>query len=198
MHSKFFYWHYVPKWIPGGEICLKLQGIPTHLITRVPTPEQKDQKSLIIQSPVSQGARSHRELTATAVYHEGLLCHTDVETSSRQSAGPEEPLGPNATQETSEATPSEQPAEQSIEDEADEKEANQANQELKHKLDQSEEQSEETAEEPQQEEEAAEEQEEAQEEFSDSLEPEDSEQVETFFSTMSHRYDYATQQDHIL
>lgn len=54
------------------------------------------------------------------------------------------------------------------------------------------------AERPEQEEEVTELQDEAQEEFSDSLEPEDSEQVETFFSTMSHRYDYATQQGHIL
>lgn len=198
VHSKFFYWHYVPKLIPGGEIWLKLQEMPTHLMTRVLTLEQKDQKSLIIQSPVSQGARPHPELTATAIYHEGLLCHTDVETSSRQSAGPEEPLDPNATQETSETTPSEQPAERSLEDEADGSEEKETNQELKHKLDQSEEHSEETADQPQQKEEAVEEQEEAQEEFSDSLEPEDSEQVETFFSTMSHRYDYATQQDHIL
>lgn len=113
---------------------------------------------------------------------------SDVETSSRQSAGPEEPLDPNATQETSETTPSEQPADRSLEDEADGSEEKETNQELKHKLDQSEEHSEETADQPQQKEEAVEEQEEAQEEFSDSLEPEDSEQVETFFSTMSHRF----------
>lgn len=121
-----------------------------------------------------------------------------METSSRQSAGPEEPLDPNATQETTETKPSEQPANLNIEHEAGGSSDKETNQELKHKLDQSEEQSEETAALPKEEEEAVEEQEEAQEEFSDSLEPEDSEQVETFFSTMSHRYDYATQQDHIL
>lgn len=119
------------------------------------------------------------------------MCHTDVDASSRQSAGPEEPLDPNATQETTETK-------LSIEDEAGGSSDKETNQELKHKLDQSEEHSEEMAELPEQEAEAVEEQEEAQEEFSDSLEPEDSEQVETFFSTMSHRYDYATQQDHIL
>lgn len=32
----------------------------------------------------------------------------------------------------------------------------------------------------------------------DSSEPEDTEQVETFFSTMSHRYENATQEGHIL
>lgn len=32
----------------------------------------------------------------------------------------------------------------------------------------------------------------------DSLEPEDTEHVETFFSTMSHRYENATQEGHIL
>lgn len=127
------------------------------------------------------------------------MCHTDVETSSRQSAGPEEPLDPNATQEVTETEVSEQPAQLSIEHEAGAANDKETNQELKHKLDQSNEHSDEMAELPEQEEEAAvEEQEEAQEEFSDSLEPEESEQVETFFSTMSHRYDYATQQDHIL
>lgn len=126
------------------------------------------------------------------------MCHTDAEASSRQSAGPEEPLDPNAVQESTEAKLSEQPGKPSIEDKADGSSDQETNQELKHKLDQSEEHVEDMAELPGQEEEAVEEQEEAQEEFSDSLEPEDSEQVETFFSTMSHRYDYATQQDHIL
>lgn len=126
------------------------------------------------------------------------MCHTDVETSSRQSVGPEEPLDPNTTQESTETKLSEQPAKPSIEDEAGGSNDKETNQELKHTLDQSEEHSKEMVELPEQEEEAVEEQEEAQEEFSDSLEPEDSEQVETFFSTMSHRYDYATQQDHIL
>lgn len=51
---------------------------------------------------------------------------------------------------------------------------------------------------PQHQQEAVPDQEEAQEEFSDSLEPEDTEHVETFFSTMSHRYEHATQQGHIL
>lgn len=52
---------------------------------------------------------------------------------------------------------------------------------------------------PQQE--AVPDQEEAQHEcetYRDSVEPEDTEQVETFFSTMSHRYENATQEGHIL
>lgn len=91
-----------------------------------------------------------------------------------------------------------QPAEGSDENEADDQK--ETNQELKHKLDQSEEHndSKEMTVQPQHQQEAVPDQEEAQEEFSDSLEPEDTEHVETFFSTMSHRYEHATQQGHIL
>lgn len=126
------------------------------------------------------------------------LCHTDISASNRQSTSYEEPVDPNPTQETSEIKHYNQPAEGSDENEADDQK--ETNQELKHKLDQSEEHedSKELTVQPQHQQEAVPDQEEAQEEFSDSLEPEDTEHVETFFSTMSHRYEHATQQGHIL
>lgn len=77
--------------------------------------------------------------------------------------------------------------------EADDK---QTNEEQKHKVDQSLE--EETCTDTvHQEQEAAPDQREC-ETCTDPAEPEDTEQVETFFSTMSHRYENATQEGHIL
>lgn len=74
----------------------------------------------------------------------------------------------------------------------------QTNQEQKHKVDQSlEEESRTNAVQHHQEQEVAPDQHEC-ETCSDPAEPEDTEQVETFFSSMSHRYENATQEGHIL
>lgn len=79
--------------------------------------------------------------------------------------------------------------------EADVKETNQGQ---KHKVDQSlEEETCTHAVQHHQEQEAAPDQREC-ETCTDPAEPEDTEQVETFFSTMSHRYENATQEGHIL
>lgn len=79
--------------------------------------------------------------------------------------------------------------------EADEK---QTNQEQKHKVDQSlEEETCTAAVQHHQDQEAAPDQRECGT-CTDPAEPEDTEQVETFFSTMSHRYENATQEGHIL
>lgn len=78
--------------------------------------------------------------------------------------------------------------------EADDK---QTNQEQKHKVDPILEEETTDAVQHHQEQEAAPEQREC-ETCSDPAEPEDTEQVETFFSTMSHRYENATQEGHIL
>uniref|UniRef100_A0A8C4H8P2 Pleckstrin homology domain-containing family A member 8 n=1 Tax=Dicentrarchus labrax TaxID=13489 RepID=A0A8C4H8P2_DICLA len=108
----------------------------------------------------------------------------------------EEPVDPSlhTTQNTSEIEHYDQPAEGDEENEAgDQKEAKQ---EQKHKLDQSQEHDNNNKEvnavdQPQHQQEAVPDQEEAQHEGEtsrDSTEPEDTEQVETFFSTMSHRF----------
>lgn len=77
--------------------------------------------------------------------------------------------------------------------EADDK---QTNQEQKHEVDQSlEEETCTDAVQHHQEQEAAPDRHECE---TDPAEPEDTEQVETFFSTMSHRYENATQEGHIL
>lgn len=74
----------------------------------------------------------------------------------------------------------------------------QSDQEQKHKVVQSQEEENCTdAVQRHQEQEAAADQREC-ETCTDSPEPEDTEQVETFFSTMSHRYENATQEGHIL
>lgn len=79
--------------------------------------------------------------------------------------------------------------------EADDKETNEGQ---KHKVDQSlEEETCTDAVQHHQEQEAAPDQREC-ETCTDPAEPEDTEQVETFFSTMSHRYENATQEGHIL
>lgn len=81
---------------------------------------------------------------------------------------------------------------------AEEADVKQSDQEQKHKMVQSQEEENCTdAVQHHQEHEAAADQREC-ETCTDSSEPEDTEQVETFFSTMSHRYENATQEGHIL
>lgn len=133
------------------------------------------------------------------------LCHTGIDATNGKSSGHEEPVDPNlhTTQDTSEIKHYDQPAEGNDENEADDQK--ETKQEQKHKLDQSQEHEndEEMAAtvQPQHQQEAVPDQEEARHESetcSDSVEPEDTEQVETFFSTMSHRYENAIQEGHIL
>ncbi|XP_035527742.1 pleckstrin homology domain-containing family A member 8 [Morone saxatilis] len=121
---------------------------------------------------------------------------SDIDAANGNSSVHEEPVEPSlhTTQNTSEIEHYDQPAEGDEENEAgDQKEAKQ---EQKHKLDQSQEHDNNNKEvkavdQPQHQQEAVPDQEEAQHEgetFRDSTEPEDTEQVETFFSTMSHRF----------
>lgn len=130
---------------------------------------------------------------------------TDSDAGNGKSSGQEEPVDPNLhpTQNTSEIKPCDQPAEGSDENEADNQK--ETKQEQKHKPDQSQEQEKDrevaAAAPPQPQQEAVPDQEEAQGEGDtcrDSEQPEDTEQVETFFSTMSHRYENAIQEGHIL
>lgn len=138
-----------------------------------------------------------------------LLFLTDIEAADDNSPVHEEPVDPSlhTTQNTSDTDTEhyEQPAEGDEEKEADDPE--ETKQEQKHRLDQSQEECDNNSTEvnaavqPQHEQEAVPDQEEAQHEGEtcrDSPEPEDTEQVETFFSTMSHRYENATQEGHIL
>ncbi|XP_051261757.1 pleckstrin homology domain-containing family A member 8 isoform X2 [Dicentrarchus labrax] len=121
---------------------------------------------------------------------------SDIDAANGNSSVHEEPVDPSlhTTQNTSEIEHYDQPAEGDEENEAgDQKEAKQ---EQKHKLDQSQEHDNNNKEvnavdQPQHQQEAVPDQEEAQHEGEtsrDSTEPEDTEQVETFFSTMSHRF----------
>uniref|UniRef100_A0A3Q3VZT8 Pleckstrin homology domain-containing family A member 8 n=1 Tax=Mola mola TaxID=94237 RepID=A0A3Q3VZT8_MOLML len=124
------------------------------------------------------------------------VCYSSyIDATDGKSSSHKEPVDPNldAAQNTSEIKHCDQPAEGNDENQAsDQKETKQ---EQKHKLDRSEEH--ENSEEksvpvqPQHEQEAAPDQEETLHEcetFIDSVEPEDIEQVETFFSTMTHRF----------
>lgn len=132
-----------------------------------------------------------------------LLCHSDINAANGNNSVPEERVDPtlHTTQNTSEIEHYDQPEEGDEENEADDqKETKQ-----EHKLDQSQEHDnnnkEVNAVQPQHQEEAVPDQEEALDEGEtsrDPTEPEDTEQVETFFSTMSHRYENATQEGHIL
>lgn len=132
------------------------------------------------------------------------MCHTDTDAANGNSSVHEEPSDPNlhTTQNTSEIEHYNQPAEGDEENEGDDQK--ETKQEQKHRLDQSEEydnNNKEVNATVQHQQEAVPDQEEAHHEGEmcrDSTEPEDTEQVETFFSTMSHRYENATQEGHIL
>lgn len=121
-----------------------------------------------------------------------MCCATATEVTNSESTTHEDLVDPNAhlAQDAPEPTQSDTSA-----SEADE---NQTNQERKHKADQSQEEENcSDAVQHLQEQEAAPGRLEC-ETYTDSAEPEDTEQVETFFSTMSHRYENATQEGHIL
>lgn len=120
---------------------------------------------------------------------------SDIDAANGNSSVHEEAVDPalNATQNTSEIEHYDQPAEGDEENEADDQK--ETEQEQKHKVDQSQEHDnnnkEANAVQPQHQQEAVPDQGEAQHEGDtsrDSTESEDTEQVETFFSTMSHRF----------
>lgn len=131
---------------------------------------------------------------------------SDFEASDGNSSVHEEQADttPHTTQNSSETEHYDQPPEGDEEDEGDDEK--ETTQEQKHKVDQSEEHDNNnkevsSAQSPQQQQETVTDQDQAQHEDDasrDSPEPEDTEQVETFFSTMSHRYENATQEGHIL
>lgn len=133
-------------------------------------------------------------------------CVTDIDAANSISSVPEGGVDPqlHTTQNTSEIEPYDQPAEVDEENEADDQK--ETKQEQKHRVDQNQGEQDHNNEEanvvqPWHQQEAVPDQEEAQQEGQtsrDSTEPEDTEQVETFFSTMSHRYENATQEGHIL
>lgn len=132
------------------------------------------------------------------------LCHTDTDAANGNSSVPEEGVEPpsDTTQNTSEIEHYNQPAE-GEDEESEAFDETETKEEQKHNVDQSEEERDNNSKEavqPQHQQEAVPDQEEAQQEGDasrDSAE-EDTEQVETFFSTMSHRYENATQEGHIL
>ncbi|GAA6227133.1 pleckstrin homology domain-containing family A member 8 [Lates japonicus] len=121
---------------------------------------------------------------------------SDTEASNGNSSIHEERADPtlHTTQNSSETEHYEQPAEGDEEDEADDQ--RETKQEQKHKVDQSQEEHDNNKKEvdavqPQHQREAVADRDEARHEDEtsrDSTEPEDTEQVETFFSTMSHRF----------
>ncbi|XP_078109269.1 pleckstrin homology domain-containing family A member 8 isoform X2 [Sander vitreus] len=121
---------------------------------------------------------------------------SDIDAANSISSVPEGGVDPqlHTTQNTSEIEPYDQPAEGDEENEADDQK--ETKQEQKHKVDQNQGEQdhnnkEANAVQPRHQQEAVPDQEEAQQEgqtSSDSTEPEDTEQVETFFSTMSHRF----------
>ena len=134
-----------------------------------------------------------------------MSIYTDNEASNGKSSVHEDQIDPTlpATQNTSENEHCDQPAEGDEENEADDQK--ETEQEQKHKVDQSQKRDnsdkEVNAVHSQQQQQADTDQDERQHEGEtsrDSAGPEDTEQVETFFSTMSHRYENATQEGHIL
>lgn len=136
-----------------------------------------------------------------------FFCLSTAENEAADGSSPvhEEQSDPSldTTQNVSETEHYEQPAEGDEESEEDDKEEDEKEQ--KHKLDQSQEHDNNNKEvDPVQSEHQHEtvlEEDEAQQEGEtsrDLTEQEDTEQVDTFFSTMSHRYENATQEGHIL
>ncbi|TMS11186.1 pleckstrin homology domain-containing family A member 8 [Larimichthys crocea] len=120
-------------------------------------------------------------------------CPSDIDAANGNSAVYEEPVDPtlHTTQNTSEIEHYDQPAEGDEENEAGDQ--RETKQEQKHKVDQSQEHDNNNKEasaavQPQHEQKAVQDQEEAQHQGETSTEAEDTEQVETFFSTMSHRF----------
>ncbi|XP_031154863.1 pleckstrin homology domain-containing family A member 8 [Sander lucioperca] len=121
---------------------------------------------------------------------------SDIDAANSISSVPEGGVDPqlHTTQNTSEIEPYDQPAEVDEENEADDQK--ETKQEQKHRVDQNQGEQDHNNEEanvvqPWHQQEAVPDQEEAQQEGQtsrDSTEPEDTEQVETFFSTMSHRF----------
>nr|XP_046254414.1 pleckstrin homology domain-containing family A member 8 [Scatophagus argus] len=119
---------------------------------------------------------------------------SDTDETNGKSAAHEEPVDPTShtTQKTSEIEQYNQPAEGVQENEVDDQK--ETEEEQKHRLDQSQEQDNNNKEAvvlPQHQQEAFPDQEKGQPEgetCTDSTEPEDTEQVDTFFSTMSHRF----------
>lgn len=133
------------------------------------------------------------------------MYHTDIEASNGNCSVQEERVDRtlHTTQNTSEIEHYVQPAEGDEENEADNQKETKEDQ--KHKVDQSQEYDNISKEanpvRPQHQQEAVTDQEYPKHEVEtsrDSTEPQDTEQVETFFSTMSHRYENATQEGNIL
>lgn len=117
---------------------------------------------------------------------------TATEVTNSESTTQEDPGDPHAH------TVQDAPESKHYDTSAGEADDKQADEEQKHNVVQSqEEESCSDAVQQHQEQEAAGDQREC-ETCTDSPEPEDTEQVETFFSTMSHRYENATQEGHIL
>lgn len=128
---------------------------------------------------------------------------SDIDAANGNSSVQEQGVNPalHTTQNAPEIEHYDQPAEENESDEQEE-----TKQEQKHKVNQIQEEQDNNNKEvdavqPQHQQEVVPDQEEAQSEGEtsrDLAEPEDTEQVETFFSTMSHRYENATQEGHIL
>lgn len=144
-------------------------------------------------------------LLSRNIYGTCPLCLTDVDATDKQSVQ-EEVSDPTSytTQTAPESEHHQQPAERVEGNEADDLKG--TKREQLHEGDQSQEEHDNSKREvdavqPQHQHDAVPDQEEAQHEGGTSgvsPEPEDTEQVETFFSTMSHRYENATQEGHIL
>lgn len=135
-----------------------------------------------------------------------LLCHTDIDAASSTRSVQEDGVDPtlHTTPSSSETEHYEQPAERDEEKEAGDEEETKPEQ--LHKVHQSQEEHDNNNKEadaglPRHQQEAVPDEAEDQHEGEtprESPESEDTEQVETFFSTMSHRYENATQEGHIL
>lgn len=140
--------------------------------------------------------------------HHSPSDNSDIDAANGNSSVHEEGDDPtlHTTQNTSEIEHYDQPAEGGEEEENEADDQEETTQEQMHNVDQSQEEhdnnnKEANAVQPQHQQEAVPDQEEAQQEGEtsrDSTESDDTEQVETFFSTMSNRYENATQEGHIL
>lgn len=136
------------------------------------------------------------------MHYKCLLYHPDIDAADDKNSVQEERVDPSlhTTQNTPEIKHYDHPAEKDEENGADDQK--ETKQEQKHKVDQSQEHDNKNEEvNDVQQQETVPDRDEAQQEGEtsrDSMEPEDTEQVETFFSTMSHRYENATQEGHIL
>lgn len=136
-----------------------------------------------------------------------LLCPTESNTTGGDGSIPEETAepSPQITQNPSETEHSDQPVEEEEEEEKNDGgyDEEEREQEEKHKVDQNQEHNKEEVSpvQPQDQQKAVPDQDEAQQEDPHTQDPalqEEPEQVETFFSTMSHRYGNMPQEGHIL